>query len=101
MEEQVKKADAPIDALLLVGGFSESHYLFKRDEAQFKGRISVIARPNDADTATSRGAAQVSTVLTFSSWVVVYKVVWWARVQIVAGRRLRARSADPGSHNSS
>lgn len=61
LEEQIKRAAAPIDALMMVGGFSESHYLFKRVEARFKGRIAVIARPNDADTATSRGAAQVSS----------------------------------------
>ncbi|KAG8908847.1 hypothetical protein FRB99_003086 [Tulasnella sp. 403] len=58
LEEQVKRVSAPIDALLLVGGFSESHYLFDRVKAQFKSRIAVIARPSDADTATSRGAAQ-------------------------------------------
>ncbi|KAG8989997.1 hypothetical protein FRB93_003373 [Tulasnella sp. JGI-2019a] len=59
LEEQMAKVhDAPIDALLLVGGFSGSEYLFKRVEAQFRDRIKVIARPSDADTATSRGAAQ-------------------------------------------
>lgn len=65
---------------MLVGGFSASEYLFKRvdvsynfqingqlfisylneicpAQAQFGGRIKVIARPSDADTATARGAA--------------------------------------------
>ncbi|KAG8931511.1 hypothetical protein FRC02_002636 [Tulasnella sp. 418] len=58
LEEQLKKVTEPIDALLLVGGFSGSEYLFKRVEAQCKSRIKVIARPSDADTATCRGAAQ-------------------------------------------
>ncbi|KAG8879389.1 hypothetical protein FRB97_001660 [Tulasnella sp. 331] len=60
LEEQMAKVHdgAPIDALLLVGGFSGSEYLFKRVEEQFRDRIKVIARPSDADTATSRGAAQ-------------------------------------------
>jgi hypothetical protein len=73
----MKKVNQRIDALLLVGGFSGSGYLFKRvevgDEFQrkkcsefdflcaqelFGGRVRVIARPSDADTATARGAAQ-------------------------------------------
>ncbi|KAI0270643.1 actin-like ATPase domain-containing protein [Gloeopeniophorella convolvens] len=58
IEEQMKKVDQRIDALLLVGGFSGSGYLFKRVEEQFGGRVKVIARPSDADTATGRGAAQ-------------------------------------------
>ncbi|KAI0255423.1 actin-like ATPase domain-containing protein [Lactifluus subvellereus] len=58
IEEQMKKVNQRIDALLLVGGFSGSGYLFKRVEEQFGGRVRVIARPSDADTATARGAAQ-------------------------------------------
>lgn len=58
----MRRVDQSIDALLLVGGFSESSYLFRRVEQQFGSRISVIARPDDADTATSRGAAQVSSI---------------------------------------
>ncbi|EIN05832.1 actin-like ATPase domain-containing protein [Punctularia strigosozonata HHB-11173 SS5] len=58
VEEQLKKAEQRIDALLLVGGFSGSEYLFKRVNEQFGGRIRVIARPVDADTATLRGAAK-------------------------------------------
>ncbi|KAG8997245.1 hypothetical protein FRB90_012533, partial [Tulasnella sp. 427] len=68
LEEQIKRAAAPIDALMMVGGFSESHYLFKRVEARFRGRIAVIARPNDADTATSRGAAQVKLPAEAEDW---------------------------------
>ncbi|KAI0289645.1 actin-like ATPase domain-containing protein [Russula brevipes] len=58
IEDQMKKVNQRIDALLLVGGFSGSGYLFKRVEEQFGERVKVIARPSDADTATARGAAQ-------------------------------------------
>ncbi|TFK47219.1 actin-like ATPase domain-containing protein [Heliocybe sulcata] len=58
IEEQVRKTDQHIDALLLVGGFSGSEYLFKRVEEKFSSRIKTIARPADADTATCRGSAQ-------------------------------------------
>ncbi|CAE6465095.1 unnamed protein product [Rhizoctonia solani] len=58
IEEQIAKCNQPIHALLLVGGFSGSEYLFKRVDQQFGSRISVIARPADADTATCRGAAR-------------------------------------------
>ncbi|KAF8272697.1 hypothetical protein EI94DRAFT_1769673 [Lactarius quietus] len=58
IEEQMKKVNQRIDALLLVGGFSGSTYLFKRVQERFGGRVKVIARPSDADTATGRGAAQ-------------------------------------------
>ncbi|KAI0297007.1 hypothetical protein B0F90DRAFT_1742262 [Multifurca ochricompacta] len=53
-----EEGQSRIDALLLVGGFSGSGYLFKRVEEQFGRRVKVIARPSDADTATARGAAQ-------------------------------------------
>ncbi|KAF8331926.1 actin-like ATPase domain-containing protein [Cantharellus anzutake] len=58
IEEQIRRVDQSIDALLLVGGFSASEYLFKRVDEAFCSRINVIARPSDADTAISRGAAQ-------------------------------------------
>ncbi|KAH9993029.1 actin-like ATPase domain-containing protein [Russula vinacea] len=58
IEEQMRKVSQRIDALLLVGGFSGSGYLFKKVEDQFGERVKVIARPSDADTATGRGAAQ-------------------------------------------
>ncbi|KAF7307712.1 hypothetical protein MKEN_01131300 [Mycena kentingensis (nom. inval.)] len=48
----------PIDALLLVGGFSGSAYLKARIEERFGGRVSTIARPPDSETATLRGAAR-------------------------------------------
>ena len=77
IEDQLKRINQPLDALLLVGGFAGCEYLFKRVDvrrfvlstahhpiswrnlqAQFGERIKVIARPSDADTATARGAAQ-------------------------------------------
>nr|GAT50247.1 predicted protein [Mycena chlorophos] len=48
----------PIDALLLVGGFSGSTYLKTRIEECFGGIIPIIVRPPDCDTATLRGAAR-------------------------------------------
>ncbi|KAL7412278.1 actin-like ATPase domain-containing protein, partial [Mrakia frigida] len=47
-----------VDALLLVGGFSGSEYLFHRIEEQFGSSIKVIARPADCDVATVQGAAR-------------------------------------------
>jgi hypothetical protein len=93
IEDQLSKCAQKIDALLLVGGFSGSAYLFTKVDVsraqlqftvacmadvdgwlqeQFRNRIGVIARPADADTATCRGAARyglanrqlVSSVIT-------------------------------------
>ncbi|KAL5478877.1 hypothetical protein ACEPAI_2154 [Sanghuangporus weigelae] len=82
LEEQLRRVDQRIDALLLVGGFSGSEYLFKRVETQFSSRIKVIARPSDADTATCRGAAQyglarrplVSSVIAPRSYIMKVKL---------------------------
>jgi len=82
LEEQLRRVDQRIDALLLVGGFSGSEYLFKRVDEQFGARIKVIARPSDADTATCRGAAQyglarrplVSSVIAPRSYVMKVKL---------------------------
>lgn len=82
LEEQLRRVDQHIDALLLVGGFSGSEYLFKRVETQFSPRIKVIARPSDADTATCRGAAQyglarrplVSSVIAPRSYIMKVKL---------------------------
>ncbi|KAG1839323.1 actin-like ATPase domain-containing protein [Suillus subalutaceus] len=82
IEEQSKKVEQHIDALLLVGGFAGSEYLIRRVEAQFSGRIKVIARPSDADTATVRGAALyglsrksiVSTVIAPRSYIMKVKL---------------------------
>ncbi|KAH8114842.1 actin-like ATPase domain-containing protein [Phellopilus nigrolimitatus] len=82
LEEQLHRVEQRIDALLLVGGFSGSEYLFKRVDAQFGSRIKVIARPSDADTATCRGAAQyglarrplVSSVIAPRSYIMKVKL---------------------------
>ncbi|KAF9234588.1 actin-like ATPase domain-containing protein [Melanogaster broomeanus] len=82
IEEQSKKIEQSIDALLLVGGFAGSEYLFKKVEDKFSGKIKVIARPADADTATVRGAAQyglarkaiVSTVIAPRSYIMKVKL---------------------------
>ncbi|OCB85968.1 actin-like ATPase domain-containing protein [Sanghuangporus baumii] len=82
LEEQLRRVDQRMDALLLVGGFSGSEYLFKRVETQFSSRIKVIARPSDADTATCRGAAQyglarrplVSSVIAPRSYIMKVKL---------------------------
>ncbi|KAG8820632.1 hypothetical protein FRC17_010099 [Serendipita sp. 399] len=57
IEDQLRRTEQVVDALMLVGGFSGSEYLFKRVDERFGSRIKVIARPSDADTATLRGAA--------------------------------------------
>ncbi|EGO02840.1 hypothetical protein SERLA73DRAFT_176256 [Serpula lacrymans var. lacrymans S7.3] len=64
IEEQSKKTDQRIDALLLVGGFAGSHYLYRKVQEHFGTRIRVIERPSDADTATVRGAAQYGLART-------------------------------------
>ncbi|KAK1232190.1 hypothetical protein PQX77_004671 [Marasmius sp. AFHP31] len=82
IEEQLRKVDQRIDALLLVGGFAGSEYLKQRVEEQFSSRIRVIARPADADTATLRGAARyglaqrplVSSVIAPRSYIMKVKL---------------------------
>ncbi|KAF8064184.1 hypothetical protein FPV67DRAFT_1629198 [Lyophyllum atratum] len=82
IEEQIRKLDQRIDALLLVGGFAGSEYLKQRVEEQFSSRIKVIARPADADTATLRGAARyglarrtlVSSVIAPRSYIMRVKL---------------------------
>ncbi|KAH9922307.1 actin-like ATPase domain-containing protein [Epithele typhae] len=82
IEAQTKKVDQRLDALLLVGGFSGSEYLFRRVKEQFGSRIRVIARPADCDTATVRGAAQyglarrplVSSVIAPSAYMLKVKL---------------------------
>ncbi|KAG6374067.1 hypothetical protein JVT61DRAFT_4708 [Boletus reticuloceps] len=82
IEEQSRKIEQRIDALLLVGGFAGSEYLFSKVEAKFSGKIKVIARPSDADTATLRGAAQyglsrktiVSTVIVPRAYIMKVKL---------------------------
>ncbi|GJJ14004.1 hypothetical protein Clacol_008261 [Clathrus columnatus] len=82
IEDQLNRIKQPLDALLMVGGFSASEYLFKRVDAQFGSRIKVIARPSDADTATGRGAAQyglarrplVSSVIAPKAYIMKVKL---------------------------
>ncbi|KIY62877.1 actin-like ATPase domain-containing protein [Cylindrobasidium torrendii FP15055 ss-10] len=82
IEEQTRKVHQRIDALLLVGGFAGSEYLKLRVEERFSSRISVIARPVDADTATLRGAARyglarrplVASVIAPRSYIVKVKL---------------------------
>jgi hypothetical protein len=82
IEEQAKKVDQRLDALLLVGGFSGSEYLFRRVKERFGASIRVIARPSDCDTATVRGAAQyglarrplVSSVISPQSYMMKVKL---------------------------
>ncbi|GLB44621.1 putative actin-like ATPase domain-containing protein [Lyophyllum shimeji] len=82
IEEQLRRLDQRIDALLLVGGFAGSEYLKQRVEEQFSFSIKVIARPADADTATLRGAARyglarrplVSSVIAPRSYIMKVKL---------------------------
>ena len=99
LEAQIQTAGITIDALMLVGGFSGSEYLFTRVKVQsrftifvicgslqlfkqqFGSRIKVVARPDDTDTATCRGAARyglahlplVSTVIAPKSYMIRVK----------------------------
>lgn len=82
IDEQTKKIDQPLNAMLLVGGFSGSQYLYSKVKERFGARISVISRPPDCDTATLRGAAQyglarrplVSSVIAPQSYMMKVKL---------------------------
>jgi len=82
IEAQTRKIDQKLDALLLVGGFSGSEYLFRKVQERFAPRIKVVARPSDCDTATVRGAAQyglarrglVSSVIAPQSYMMKVKL---------------------------
>ncbi|KAL8291455.1 hypothetical protein RQP46_002433 [Phenoliferia psychrophenolica] len=59
LEHQLAKVGTTqVDAIILVGGFAASQYLFTRVQEKFGRRIGVIARPNDCDVATLHGAAR-------------------------------------------
>ncbi|KAI5477442.1 protein of heat shock protein Hsp70 family [Pseudohyphozyma bogoriensis] len=60
----LKTPNKEVNALILVGGFASSEYLFKRMQQTFGDRIPVIARPNDCDVATLQGAARYGLGLT-------------------------------------
>ncbi|KAI9057551.1 actin-like ATPase domain-containing protein [Trametes sanguinea] len=82
IEAQTRKVDQRLDALLLVGGFSGSEYLYRKVQERFSSRIGVIARPPDCDTATLRGAAKyglarrplVSSVVAPQSYMLKVKL---------------------------
>ncbi|GAA5942523.1 Hsp70 family protein [Sporobolomyces koalae] len=70
-----------VNALILVGGLSSSQYLFERVQEAFADKISVIARPRDADVATLQGAARyglgkatVSSVISPRSYIIKCKL---------------------------
>jgi len=82
IEEQMRRIQEPLDALMMVGGFSGSEYLFKRVDDRFGARLRIIARPSDADTATLRGAAQyglarrplISTIVSPKAYIMKVKL---------------------------
>ena len=53
--EVLKSANGPISAILLVGGFGSSEYLYRRVSAWSNGKISIL-QPRNAWTAVVRGA---------------------------------------------
>ncbi|GAA6022340.1 hypothetical protein JCM10207_003291 [Rhodosporidiobolus poonsookiae] len=53
-----KIGHTPLDAIILVGGFAASEYLYTRVRQAFGAQVPVIVRPQDCDTATLRGAAR-------------------------------------------
>ncbi|BGP03164.1 protein of heat shock protein Hsp70 family [Rhodotorula toruloides] len=53
-----KIGSTPLDAIILVGGFAASEYLYTRVRQAFGAVVPVIVRPQDCDTATLRGAAR-------------------------------------------
>ncbi|GAA5822338.1 hypothetical protein JCM10212_005680 [Sporobolomyces blumeae] len=76
-----KVPNRTVNALILVGGFAGSEYLFQRVRQAYGGRISVIARPRDADVATLQGAARyglgkatVSSVISPRSYIMKCKL---------------------------
>ncbi|GAA5889548.1 hypothetical protein JCM5296_005982 [Sporobolomyces johnsonii] len=59
IELQLSKVPSKtVNAIILVGGFAASEYLFGRVQKAFGDRIATIARPRDADVATLQGAAR-------------------------------------------
>lgn len=59
IQQQLDKTPGKkVNALILVGGFAASAYLFARVQEHFGPHINVIARPQDCDVATLQGAAR-------------------------------------------
>jgi hypothetical protein len=84
-----KTPEKKVNALILVGGFAASEYLFTRVQETFGTRINVIARPNDCDVATLQGAARyglglvggkaaVSSVISPRSYIMSKTGVFWS-----------------------
>ncbi|KAM0786232.1 hypothetical protein ACM66B_007033 [Microbotryomycetes sp. NB124-2] len=65
IESQLDKVpNKQVNALILVGGFAASQYLFSRVQEHFGRLVPVIARPQDCDVATLQGAARYGLGLT-------------------------------------
>ena len=56
IENQLSAAKNKVSAMFMVGGFSESKYLFKRVKQKFDTRVPIIAIPSDPIAAVVRGA---------------------------------------------
>ncbi|KAF9511188.1 hypothetical protein BS47DRAFT_1383594 [Hydnum rufescens UP504] len=65
IESQLENMRDPeaVDALFLLGGFSNNGYLFSCVQKAFGDRIKIILRPEGADIAACRGAAQYADAL--------------------------------------
>ena len=82
LEDQLNRTPAPVEAILLVGGFSACEYLLRKIREKFAPRVRTIARPTDADTATCRGACEyglsrrelVSNVVAPRSYIMKVKL---------------------------
>ncbi|GAA5899591.1 hypothetical protein JCM6882_001158 [Rhodosporidiobolus microsporus] len=55
---QMSRVPERLDAIVMIGGFSASEYLYTRVRQAFGATVPVIVRPQDCDTATLRGAAR-------------------------------------------
>ncbi|KAH7103744.1 hypothetical protein BKA62DRAFT_615790 [Auriculariales sp. MPI-PUGE-AT-0066] len=82
LQDQLNRTPMPVDAILLVGGFSACEYLYRRIHQHFSQRVRLIARPTDADTATLRGAAEyglsrrelVSSIVSSRAYIIKVKL---------------------------
>ncbi|KAM0747875.1 hypothetical protein T439DRAFT_366092 [Meredithblackwellia eburnea MCA 4105] len=86
IEVQLSKTpEKRVNALILVGGFAASEYLFTRVQQVFGERVPLIARPQDCDVATLQGAARyglglsggkaaVSSVISPRSYIMKVKL---------------------------
>ncbi|GAA6044092.1 hypothetical protein JCM8097_000207 [Rhodosporidiobolus ruineniae] len=58
ISNQMARVPERLDAIVMIGGFSASEYLYTRVRQAFGATVPVIVRPQDCDTATLRGAAK-------------------------------------------